>query len=379
MMHKKHRKTLNLHSRGESNIIQLHYSSQHDDYTCENDSKHQSNTKETSYHGESSHAPNIIMHYYSNSTGASSSPLQYYSNRCETTMNDLYTNTDDDNHFLEDLLSPTTVPSADDNSFTQSNANDIKNEPKEMENQKLNTPIKVSEASWESSYLYVITDVIWKVLDTPINMYKNVDNERLPWKSDFMNLDRMSMPANSKEMLSRINLNIPYYALNYMELSCVITLPFLYFYNFPYFVVYSITCMLLYSVLVNGIESSQSHNYVCFCGLQISYHNLGHSLLFAYGVIFIFSEGVKTWLLVTLMNLFIIIPHALWRTPTYFDDEKLEKCRPRLVRNALMLLMLFLVYLEGDLLSPEDEMRSNENLRNAEKERERLRISFEDT
>ncbi|CCW63151.1 unnamed protein product [Phytomonas sp. EM1] len=353
-----------------------YYRSHHSSEVRTNRSRRQGSSKSSLRRSEHHHTENSSKHRHTRTSSRAPGPLlQFPSNQDEASMSDLYI--DDDKSFFQGIFSPLNVHPTGANSLPTGCARDGKREPREFRDPDVSYP-SYPKDSWEGFHSNA-DDVQWEWVNTLLNIYKRVDKDRLPWQSDFMNLDRMSFPSNSKEVLSRINLNVPYYALNYLELSCMITLPFLFFYNLPFFVVYFITSMLVYGVLVNGIKTSQSHNFVCLWGFQIAYHILGHTLLFAYLVILLFFDGVKTGLVVFWMNLLIVIPHAIWRTPPYFDDEKLEKCRPRLVRYALMLIMLFLVYLEGELLSPEEEMLVNENLSNAQKERERLKITFKDT
>lgn len=179
------------------------------------------------------------------------------------------------------------------------------------------------------------------------HLWESLEEDRLPWTNDFLDLRKMRRPKNKKEALSRLNLNIPYYASNYVEIFYAITLPFLFLYNLPFFIVVVTTCVLIHSISMRRKELQHYDKKATVFGHEIPYHTLGHTLLLCQVILFVFFNGLNTVVLVLVLNGCVIIPHALLRRTTFFDDEDMEKCRPKLGQYALSLLFLTLCYLEG--------------------------------
>jgi PRA1 family protein 1 len=205
------------------------------------------------------------------------------------------------------------------------------------------------------------------------HLFRAIEEDRLPWRADFADVHKMRFPHKLKEIAGRLNLNIPYYSANYIEVFYVVTMPFLLFYNTPFFLVTLLTMVLIHSVTLRRKNTRVYGESVTVLGWSISYRNLAHILLFAFVVLFMFFNGLKTMLWVFALNLSVIVPHAMIRKPTYFDDEDLEKCRPKLGQYAIVLLLLALNYLEGDV-SDNDETMSR---RLIEQEKKRLAAVLE--
>ncbi|ESS65485.1 hypothetical protein TCDM_06078 [Trypanosoma cruzi Dm28c] len=81
-------------------------------------------------------------------------------------------------------------------------------------------------------------------------------------------------------------------------------------------------------------------------GISVHYQRLADIYFIALLLLFVFGNGLRTVGLVLLINTVLIIPHALLRRPTYFDDEELEKMRPKVVQYIITLVLLLLAYLE---------------------------------
>ncbi|KAG5469074.1 hypothetical protein LSCM4_02470 [Leishmania orientalis] len=199
-------------------------------------------------------------------------------------------------------------------------------------------------------------------------VYKKIEADRLPWMTDFADMEKMELPRKAKEIAGRLNLNIPYYFSNYLEIFYVVTMPLLLVYNIPFFVVTFLTVVLIHSIRMRKKSTCVYGDGVVVLGRSIGYRKLGHLLLLALAVLFLFFHGLRTLLWVLLLNFCVIVPHALMRKPTYFDDEDLEKCRPKLGQYAICLAILVLAYLEGDACDDEEA----ENRRAVERERRRL-------
>ncbi|KAK7197883.1 PRA1 family protein [Novymonas esmeraldas] len=200
------------------------------------------------------------------------------------------------------------------------------------------------------------------------HVYTMIEEDRLPWSTDFADLHKMRLPRKAREIASRLNLNIPYYSSNYIELCYAATLPFLLLYNTPFFAVTFLTMMMVHSVRMRKKNTRVYGEYADLLGRQISYRKLGHLLVCAFVMLFMFFNGLRTLFWVVLLNSCIVVPHALMRKPTYFDDEDLEKCRPKMGQYAICLVILALAYLEGDICEDEEA----ESRRAVELERKRL-------
>lgn len=186
-----------------------------------------------------------------------------------------------------------------------------------------------------------------------LRLREAVEEDRLPWATDFFDMKKMRRPRNGAEAVSRLNLNIPYYAANYLEICYAVTFPFLFFYNWPFFVVLVTSCVLVHSI---EMRKQQTHSYgtaAAVFGRRVGYHTLGHLLLGCCVILFAFFGGLKTVSLVLLLTGGIVIPHALLRRTTFFDDEEMEKCRPKLLQYALTIVFLALCYLEGAPAAPD--------------------------
>ncbi|SYZ69116.1 PRA1_family_protein [Leishmania braziliensis MHOM/BR/75/M2904] len=199
------------------------------------------------------------------------------------------------------------------------------------------------------------------------HLYKTVEEDRLPWMTDFADIQKMGRPRKIKEIAGRLNLNIPYYSSNYVEIFYAVTMPLLLLYNKPFFIVTFLTIVVIHSIRMHKKKTHTYGDSVVVLGRPISYRNLGHLLVFAL-VMLLFFNGLRTLMWVLLLNFCIIVPHALIRKPTYFDDEDLEKCRPKMAQYAICLIILVLAYLEGDTSHDEEA----ENRRAVERERKRM-------
>lgn len=205
------------------------------------------------------------------------------------------------------------------------------------------------------------------------HVFRIIEEDRLPWKADFVDVHKLRLPRKMKEVAGRLNLNIPYYASNYVEVFYVVTMPFLFFYNTPFFLVTFATMVMIHSVTLRRKNTQVYGESVTIFGRPVTYRNLAHVLLFAFAMLFMFFNGLRTLVWVLVLNTCVIVPHAVIRKPTYFDDEELEKCRPKLAQYAIVLLLLALDYLEGDVGDNDD----TESKRLIERERKRLAAVLE--
>lgn len=206
-------------------------------------------------------------------------------------------------------------------------------------------------------------------------LWKTIDEDRLPWKRDFMDLRKMRMPRNAKEALGRLSLNIPYYASNYLVICYLFTLSFLFFYDTMFFAVMVAGCVLVHSIAIRRKHTNLYGNSVTVFKVEVPYRTCAHLLVGAGVLLFMFFDGLRTLLVVIALNTLLVVPHALLRRTTYFDDEDMEKTRPKLFQYFVALVLLILAYLEGD----REEWHStdptlNENARMAREERIRLGI-----
>lgn len=200
------------------------------------------------------------------------------------------------------------------------------------------------------------------------HFYKMIKDDRLPWMTDFADIHKMELPRKAKEIAWRLNLNIPYYSSNYIEIFYVVTMPLLFVYNTPFFVVTFLAIVIIHSIRMHKKKTHEYGDSIVMLGRRIRYRKLGHLLVFAMVMLLMFFDGLRTLMWVLLLNVCIIVPHALLRKPTYFDDEDLEKCRPKMVQYAICLVILVLAYLEGDLCADE----AAESRRAVERERKRV-------
>lgn len=193
------------------------------------------------------------------------------------------------------------------------------------------------------------------------------ENE-LSWRDDFLLFHMMSIPKSS-ELFMRLNLNVPYYIFNYIQLMFLVTFPMLLWYNIPYLLILAANVWCSFLIVHDSFaKTGKKRGYIQVLQYNVRFLYFGHFFLAAWVFILVFFNGVKTSLYVTLVNLAVVIPHALLRRPTFFDDEEMEKLRPKMVNYVLMLLFILLSYLEGDITGPEEE-----NLKRSEEERKRIK------
>eukprot|EP00796_Vickermania_ingenoplastis_P004457 gene4457-3252_t len=195
-----------------------------------------------------------------------------------------------------------------------------------------------------------------------------LDQNHLSWRDDFFFFHAMSVPKKS-QIFMRLNLNIPYYFYNYMQLTILATVPMLLLYNIPFLLLLASNCLCIYAIVRDAFTNDAKRTGVLtVCGHKIRVSYCVHFFLFLWLIIILFFNGVRTFFYVMVLNGIVVIPHALVRNPTFFDDEEMEKLRPKLINYLLMLVFVTLLYLEGDISGPEDE-----NLRRSEQERERIK------
>lgn len=192
----------------------------------------------------------------------------------------------------------------------------------------------------------------------------------MPWFTDFGDPNKMRLPLSTKEALSRINLNFPYYATNYLHIFYLVTVPFLLMYNWPFLVVFVTFAVVGHMIALQKRHQQIYGSEVVLLGRCLRYRTLGHAALTIIIVLILFSDVLRTVLCVLLLNAIVIVPHAMCRISTNFDDEDLEKLRPRLTLYALSLFFVALAYLEGDINAPE-----NEGKRAARREMDRLGLT----
>nr|CCC52144.1 putative RAB-interacting protein [Trypanosoma vivax Y486] len=176
--------------------------------------------------------------------------------------------------------------------------------------------------------------LLWALSHTLYDIPKRFNvlhKEQLPWLDDFFNTSDFSLPHSASDVLERLNLNLPYYAANY-----VIAL-------FPLVATMLLWCGTLFflAVAFSFIVVSVAHRIATRCRDPMIY-------LFLVPIV----APLLYWNLTTLVTFFatsvvLIITHAVCRRPTYFDDEELEKLRPKSVQYLLMGCLMFLCLLEG--------------------------------
>lgn len=202
-----------------------------------------------------------------------------------------------------------------------------------------------------------------------LSSIQNLEQNRLSWRDDFFFFSAMSLPRSS-ELFLRINLNVPYYFYNYLQVMLMVLVPFLLIYSIPFLLLASVNCFVLYRTLLNAMTKDEKvkHEVVLPFFPYIRLSHRGHFFVLAWLLLFLFAGGVKTMIYVGFLIGLIVMPHALLRTPVFFDDEEMEKLRPKLLDYVLMLVFLGLSYLEGDVSGPELE-----NNQRAEKERAKIK------
>lgn len=205
-----------------------------------------------------------------------------------------------------------------------------------------------------------------------VNFIIMLHQNHLSWRDDFFFFHTMSIPKPA-ETFMRINLNVPYYCYNYAQLVIGFTVPILLFYNFPFLVVLTANCVAVAIIMRKKLDhDAELRGCVSAYGYEIPISYFGHCFVVLWLIVTLFFDGLKTAFLTIVLNVVLVVPHALLRSPTFFDDEELEKLRPKLANYILMLGCLFLLYLEGDYGVPEDE-----NLRRSAEERERIKAALQ--
>lgn len=202
------------------------------------------------------------------------------------------------------------------------------------------------------------------------NMFRTKYNKyHLSWIDDFFSLELMSIPKKS-EFFMRLNLNVPYYFLNYALLIIIGTFPTLLFLNIPYFVVLVANVFCCFRIFFASLSSpNEGKSCIKIHRWYVPFAYVGHFFVLLWLIIFFFFDGIRTGFYIITLNCILVFPHALLRKPTFFDDEEMEKLRPKLLDYLLMLAFILLAYLEGDSSGLEDE-----NLRRSLEERERINV-----
>ncbi|KEG12106.1 putative RAB-interacting protein [Trypanosoma grayi] len=188
-------------------------------------------------------------------------------------------------------------------------------------------------------YVHYAMQQMWCIRET-------LQKEQLPWKKDFFNYKQFFMPKSSSEAIERLNLNLPFYGANYAVVFYSATLPFLLLYDPVFFVLLLVSAILVHSIHLHEKKRAKCGANMCIGGVSILYQNLVDVYIIILWILFFFRDGLRTLGLVLLLNSILILPHALWRRPTYFDDEELEKLRPKTVQYIITLVLLVLAYLE---------------------------------
>lgn len=214
------------------------------------------------------------------------------------------------------------------------------------------------ENAW-NHLLYIYSDFL--------DFFLMLHESGLSWRDDFFFFHAMSIPKVS-EVFMRFNLNVPYYIYNYIQIMIVVTVPMLLCYNLLFLVVLAANCVVIDALAEGKLKKSPGNTGVVqLLGYDVRVSHFGHFFLLLWLIVFLFFNGCKTACYLFLLNFLVVVPHALLRTPTLFDDEEMEKLRPKLINYVLMAVLLFLVYLEGDIDGPEEE-----NLRRSAEEREKI-------
>ncbi|KAF8297482.1 hypothetical protein TcYC6_0078780 [Trypanosoma cruzi] len=195
------------------------------------------------------------------------------------------------------------------------------------------------QSAVDLSSLRDVLQQVWRIR-------KELQKEELPWIRDFFDREQFCFPKNFGEVASRLNLNIPFFAANYAVIFYTVTLPFLIFYDPLFFVLFCVSALLVHSIQLSRKKRSRYGTTMRIGGISVHYQRLADIYFIALLLLFVFGHGLRTVGLVLLINTVLIIPHALLRRPTYFDDEELEKMRPKVVQYIITLVLLLLAYLE---------------------------------
>lgn len=206
-------------------------------------------------------------------------------------------------------------------------------------------------------------------IETMLYIFQQKYNEyHLLWKDDFFSFERMSIPRKS-ELFARVNLNVPYYFLNYALLMLIVTFSTLVLINIPYFLTLLANAIcffrIFYASFISPIKGKKNRIKIFQWYPPFSY--IGHFLILLWLVVVFFADGFRAGFIVIFLNCIVVFPHALLRNPTVFDDEEMEKLRPKLLDYLLSAAFVLLSYLEGDIGGTEGE-----NGRRAREERERI-------
>lgn len=206
-------------------------------------------------------------------------------------------------------------------------------------------------------------------IETMLYIFREKFNEyHLLWKDDFFSFERMSIPRKS-ELFARVNLNVPYYFLNYALLMIIVTFSTLVLINIPYFLTLLANAIgffrMFYASFISPIKGKKNRIKIFQWYPPFSY--IGHFLVLLWIGVLFFADGFRAGFIVIFLNCIVVFPHALLRNPTVFDDEEMEKLRPKLLDYLLSAAFVLLSYLEGDTGGAEDE-----NRRRAREERERI-------
>ncbi|ORC90614.1 putative RAB-interacting protein [Trypanosoma theileri] len=185
-------------------------------------------------------------------------------------------------------------------------------------------------------------DLIEKMMEIRGELRK----EQLPWMEDFLDQKQFVLPKSKGEALERLNLNLPYYGANYIVVFYTLTLPFLVVYDPLFFLLVFLSAILLHTIHLREKKRSRFAAHISISGICVSYKRIVDLYIIILLGLFLFWDGLRTVGIVLLINGLVILPHAVWRRPTYFDDEELEKLRPKMVQYIISLILLILVYLE---------------------------------
>lgn len=202
--------------------------------------------------------------------------------------------------------------------------------------------------------------------------WNSVEDDRLPWRSDFMDPKKLSFPSK-KDIKPRLNLNLPYYASNYIELNYMLCMPMLLILNPAFFFVAALACLAMHSIAIRKKCTDAYGGEFAFLGRVIPYKVLGHVMVVTLIILLLFFNGFRSLGHIILFNCCTVVPHALLRNVTYFDDEELEKCRPKLFQYLLILVFLLLSYIEG----ASEYNIEEESARMVARERKRLELALD--
>ncbi|EAN78594.1 RAB-interacting protein, putative [Trypanosoma equiperdum] len=179
-----------------------------------------------------------------------------------------------------------------------------------------------------------------------MHIYAILKEERLSWRDDFFDVSQLSVPRSTSEVLERLNLNLPFYAANYMTV-CIVVTSLLLFLN-PYFLILLCSLVLLLrGLFLHGKYQGRPNHCIYIGGVTVSYYRLLIVTLF---VLFLFPvvwSGILNLLFLLLVGAALVLPHAVSRRPVYFHDEELEKRRPKALQYVVVFLLHFLSYMES--------------------------------